>query len=127
MPESIIPSADAIRDKARWRLFPDAVTAARVLLPESFRGGCSFGDGPKASTKAKGPVSPDAAGVDVRRKHERGSAVNASRCLSTSFKSPRANPMMFLMMFLRGFWTVQGPLSKSVPAEFPKILAIGLL
>jgi hypothetical protein len=40
------------RPKAR-RLFPDVIPIAKVLLPESFRGGCSFGAGIK-------PVSPDA-------------------------------------------------------------------
>jgi hypothetical protein len=69
VPESIIPSADAIRAIARQRLFPDAVAAARVLLPESFRGGCSFGAGlTKLNEKLIRPVSPDAAIVDAQEK-----------------------------------------------------------
>jgi hypothetical protein len=45
VPESIIPSADASGPKPLRRLFPDAVKVTRVRLPESFRGGCSFGAG----------------------------------------------------------------------------------
>jgi hypothetical protein len=37
LPESVIPSAGAMR------LFPEFVKGRQVLLPESFLGGCSFG------------------------------------------------------------------------------------
>jgi hypothetical protein len=51
VPESIIPSADTVRAKALGASF-QMLSCHAVLLPESFRGGCSFGAGKK-------PVSPD--------------------------------------------------------------------
>jgi hypothetical protein len=53
-------------------LFPDAVYATTVLLPESFRGGCSFGAG------LKGPVSPDVTVFHIGGKHGRVKPVNAA-------------------------------------------------
>ena len=44
VPESIIPSADAVGPKARGVSFQMSSSHA-VRLPESFRGGCSFGAG----------------------------------------------------------------------------------
>ena len=40
LPESVIPSAGR---PVKADLFPDREVARAVLLPESFRGGCSFG------------------------------------------------------------------------------------
>jgi len=53
VPESIIPSADAIGPFGLKGISFQMLTCHAVLLPESFRGGCSFGAGPN------GPVSPD--------------------------------------------------------------------
>jgi len=58
VPESVIPSAGAASGDVR--LFPDVLLLLAVLLPESFRGGCSFG----ADT---GPVVR----VDLSRKRRR--------------------------------------------------------
>ncbi len=49
VPESIIPSADPARSCVSFQMLDNRA----VRLPESFRGGCSFGAGAK-------PVSPNA-------------------------------------------------------------------
>jgi hypothetical protein len=53
VPESIIPSADA-SDRGMWSGSVSFQMSFRhaVRLPESFRGGCSFGAGAR-------PISPD--------------------------------------------------------------------
>jgi hypothetical protein len=79
----------------------------RVLLPESFRGGCSFGAGTR-------PVSPDVTVVEqVGRKHAPGKPVNAAKALSTGFVYCGN-----LLIWLHSFWTPGQALSKSVcPAD----------
>ncbi len=58
VPESIIPSADASGpfNRTRLRLFPDAQSRHAVRLPESFRGGCSFGAGAQADLSRRDVV-----------------------------------------------------------------------
>jgi hypothetical protein len=71
VPESIIPSADAFGSKTLGASFQMQSSHA-VRLPESFRGGCSFGAGSK-------PVSPDVTVVkQMGGKHGPGKSVNAA-------------------------------------------------
>jgi hypothetical protein len=51
LPEIVIPSAGANAPFSRVRLIP------LVLLPESFRGGCSFGTGPRVRALPLGSMS----------------------------------------------------------------------
>jgi hypothetical protein len=74
VPESIIPSADAIGQKARSVSFQMSSNHA-VRLPESFRGGCSFGAGIKADLSRRDVLER------LRRKHSIPKPVNATRGL----------------------------------------------
>jgi len=74
VPESIIPSADA------WANVPGVtfqmLVRHAVRLPESFRGGCSFGAGAEADLSRRDVVQ-------VGGKHRPAKPVNAGAVLST--------------------------------------------
>jgi hypothetical protein len=75
-------------------------------LPESFRGGCSFGAGIKADLSRRDCLE------EIGRKHSHARAVNAAAASVKGFALVRQAPDLLFT-----FWTPPSPLSKSVPAE----------
>jgi len=71
VPESIIPSADASRPKPVGVSFQMLANHA-VRLPESFRGGCSFGVGAFADLSRRDYL------LQIGENHGRTKAVNAA-------------------------------------------------
>src|SRR3954452_12568556 len=83
-----------------------------VRLPESFRGGCSFGAGRLR------PISPDVTVSNSGlKKHGRPKSVNAPATAFNGTVKLGGNPMIRL----HSFWTVRLRLSKSGSLKFPKI------
>jgi len=80
VPESIIPSADAPGPKAFGVSFQMLVRHA-VRLPESFRGGCSFGAGAEADLSRRDVLQ-------IRGKHGPAKPVNAAAAFSTGCACP---------------------------------------
>jgi len=74
VPESIIPSADALGQRPASLSRCQFVT--RVRLPESFRGGCSFGAGAEAGLSRRDVEQ-------IGKKHSPAKPVNAAAALST--------------------------------------------
>jgi len=74
VPESIIPSADAIGPFGLKGISFQMLTCHTVLLPESFRGGCSFGAGPNGAGLSRRDV--------FQRRHKSMRSLN----LSTRFR-----------------------------------------
>jgi hypothetical protein len=92
-------------------------------LPESFRGGCSFGAGTKADLSRRDALE------QIRGKHDWAKAVNAAAALSTAVVLCCCGKPMIP---LHSFWTPPFALSKSVAPEdeaicgkFPALFAIG--
>jgi hypothetical protein len=80
VPESIIPSADTPGPKAFGVSFQMLVRHA-VRLPESFRGGCSFGAGAEADLSRRDVLQ-------IGGKHSPAKPVNAGAALSTGLARP---------------------------------------
>src|SRR5437868_6711 len=105
VPESIIPSADAYGPKAFSASFQMSSNHA-VRLPESFRGGCSFGAGIKADLSRRDCTRTGGEETRSGQGCQRGQG--AIKALSTSFVCC-GNPMICL----HSFWTPRAALSKS--------------
>ena len=73
VPESIIPSADALRLLEPSAPLSRCCPHHAVLLPESFRGGCSFGAGQLADLSRRGRLE------QIGGKHDVTKPVNAAR------------------------------------------------
>jgi hypothetical protein len=76
VPESIIPSADASGSRPGGVSF-QMLSSHAVRLPESFRGGCSFGAGVKADLSRRDCLE------QIGEKHGATMAVNATAAIST--------------------------------------------
>src|ERR1700742_228014 len=77
-----------------------------VLLPESFRGGCSFGAGVSAGLSRRACLGPGGG------KHDRTKTVNAPTALSKALVCCGKS-----MISLHSFWTLRRASSKSVAPE----------
>jgi len=75
VPESIIPSADAYGPKAFSASFQMSSNHA-VRLPESFRGGCSFGAGIKAGLSRRDCTRTGGEETRLCQACQRGERVN---------------------------------------------------
>jgi len=111
VPESIIPSADAPGPKAFGVSFQMLVRHA-VRLPESFRGGCSFGAGAEADLSRRDVLQ-------IGGKHSPAKPVNAA----AAFSDVHAHLVCCgkPMIRLHSFWTARLALSKSVPPEMSAV------
>jgi hypothetical protein len=85
VPESIIPSADASGQKPFGVSF-QMLSSHAVRLPESFRGGCSFGAGTKADLSRRDCLEQPI------EKHSRTKAVNAAAASFKGFTLLRQAP-----------------------------------
>ena len=113
VPESIIPSADASGTKPLGVSFQMSSRRA-VRLPESFRGGCSFGAGAKAGLSRRDSLK------QIGTEHGGAKPVNAAAASIHDLVLMRQVPDP-----LHTFWTPPPPLSKKRLRRNPDRFAIG--